>query len=307
MEGIWNNKKIVLPDFIIPGAAKSGTTTMYRLLQQHPEIYVPSFSKETYFFAYFGRELPYEKSFIEHTLTNPMEYIGLFKKRKNEKVMGEASIGYLYDYDQSIANIKNFYAGNQRKVKIAMILRNPIDRAYSHYTFLIRNGFENLSFEDAISEEKIKERKEQRPGFDYLEYGKYFKQVQAYIKEFDEVKVFLFEDLKNMQKLSSDLFSFLGVNDFEVKTDIQANPSGIPKNRTLVNFLRKNEFVKRLHRMFPQKTQGTLLNFRDKLLKKSLKKQPMNAETREHLKSYFKEEIVMLEKLIKRDLSEWYS
>jgi len=307
MEGVWNKKKVVLPDFIIPGAAKSGTTTLYRILQQHPEVYVPNFYKETYFFAYFGRELPYEKSFVEHTLTNPMEYIGLFKKDTDAKIMGEASIGYMYDFEQSIANIKKFYGDNHRKVKIAMILRNPVDRAYSHYTFLIRNGFEQKSFEEAILPESIKQRKSIRPGFDYLEYGMYYKQVEAFKNEFDEVKIFLFEDLKKFQNLASDLFSFLGVNDFQVKKDIQANPSGIPRSRTAVNFLRKNELAKRIHRMFPHKAQGMLLNFRDKLLKKVLRRESMSDETRANLKSYFKEDILKLEALIERDLSNWYS
>ena len=305
MEGTWNNKRIELPDFIVPGAAKSGTTTLYRILQQHPEVYVPSYNKETYFFAYFDRELSYEKSFMAHAITNPMDYLGIFNERKNERIMGEASIGYLYDYEDSIRNMRKFYGDNLRKVKIVIILRNPVDRAYSHYTFLIRNGFEDLTFEEAVDPETIKKRKNIRPGFDYLEYGMYYNQIKAYLDNFDQVKIYLFEDLKDLPGLGADMFSFLSLEPVDFDKSIKANPSGIPKSKYLVKLLRKNQMAKIAYRMFPKKAQGKLLNFRDQLLSRSLKKQRMNEDTRRQLTEHFKEDVLKLDSIIERDVKHW--
>ncbi|MEM7163015.1 MAG: sulfotransferase domain-containing protein [Bacteroidota bacterium] len=304
MIGKWNKRRIELPDFIIPGAAKSGTTTLYRILQQHPEVFVPSYHKETYFFSFFNRELTYEKEFQSHLIVNPIEYCDLFKGQSN-KLMGEASIGYLYDFEDCIQNMQKFYGEKTKEVKIIIILRNPIDRAFSHYNFLIRNGFETLPFKEAIQKDISEKRKKIRPGFDYLDYGKYYKQVKAFIDYFDHVKVFLFEDLKDFDRLSSEMFQFLEVDEIKIAQPIKANPSGVPRSKFLVKLLRKNKFLAFVYRNFPLKMQDRLLNFRDRLLAKMLKRNQMDEEMRKHLSTYFEQDIRQLQKLIKRDLSHW--
>ncbi|NND77509.1 MAG: hypothetical protein HKN39_04950 [Flavobacteriales bacterium] len=305
MQGTWNNKKVVLPDFIIPGAAKSGTTTLYRILQQHPDIFVPNRSKETYFFSYFDRDLPYEKEFVSQAVLNPIEYLSLFEKGRSASTIGEASIGYLYDHEACIKNMKRFYGDKLSNVKIVMILRNPVDRAFSHYNFLIRNGFEDLSFEMAISEKVVLKRKNIRPGFDYLNYGMYYEKVKAFKENFSECKVFLFEDLANYSKLTEELFSFLKVKRHSVQKDIKANPSGVPKSEWIVRLLRKNSFLKALYRMFPEKMQNKMLTTRDNLMSSFLKKTKLSEELRERVKPLFAEDIQKLEILIERDLSHW--
>ena len=305
MQGTWNNKKVALPDLIIPGAAKSGTTTLYRILQQHPDVFVPSRSKETYFFSYYDRSLPYVKDFVSQAVLNPIEYLSLFDNVKNASVIGEASIGYLYDYKSCIENMRRFYGKNLRQVKIVMILRNPVDRAFSHYNFLIRNGFENLSFEEAISEKVVSKRKKIRPGFDYLNYGMYSEQVKAFKENFDDCKVFLFEDLKDYSKLTKDLFDFIEVENHSVQKDIKANPSGVPRSKRIVRLLRKNSFLKALYRMFPERMQNKMLTTRDNIMSSFLKKTKLDIGLREKIKPHFASDIEKLELLIKRDLSHW--
>lgn len=304
MKGSWNNKPVNLPDFIISGAAKGGTTSMYRILEQHESVFVPPYNKETYFFSFFNRELPYEKDFLDYAIKNPVEYFSLFKGKEN-LLLGEASIGYLYDYEFCIQNIKKFYGEEYRKVKIIMILRNPVDRAFSHFNFLIRNGIESLSFEEAIKKEVIQERKTIRPGFDYLEYGMYAKQVKAFLDNFDNVKVFLFEELRDFSKLSNDLFQFLEIEPKALNQAIKANPSGIPKSKFIVSLLRKNRLLSIIYRMFPLRTQDRLKNTRDKVLAKFLKRTKMNEDTRRDLVEYFREDIDKLERLLEKDLSGW--
>ena len=192
-----------------------------------------------------------------------------------------------------------------RSVKVVIILRNPVDRAFSHYNFLIRNGFEDLSFEKAITEKVVSKRKEIRPGFDYLDYGMYYEQVKAFKDNFDACKVFLFEDLRNYSKLTRDLFDFLDVEDHKVQQDIKANPSGIPRSKAVVKLLRKNGFLKALYRMFPEKMQNRMLTTRDNVMSSFLKKTKLNEDVRAKIKPHFASDIEKLELLIDRDLSHW--
>lgn len=305
MIGEWNNKKVLLPDFIIPGAAKSGTTTLYRILQQHPDVYVPEYNKETFFFSFFGRELPYDKEFLSHTITSPLEYLELFKKSRSADKLGEASIGYLYDYKYCIENMRKFYGSGLSDVKIVIILRDPVDRAFSHYNFLIRNGYEDLSFKEAISQKVIAKRKLKRPGFDYLGYGLYSEMVRAFLSAFKDVKVFTFEDLKDFNGIKKELFHFLDLRDIQIKNEIKANPSGIPRNKVIIKLLRENTLLKLLYRLFPLRIQNRILNFRDKLMSKFLKRALLPDDIRTELKTFFKKDIEELERIVAKDLSNW--
>ena len=128
-----------LPNFMCIGAAKSGTTSLYDILKQHSDIFLPSF-KEPHFFdipsVYQNGIEWYEKTY--------------FQSVKNEKCIGDFSPTYLFD-EHAPERILNDLGDN---VKFIIILRNPVDRAYSHYLHSKRDEHENLSFKDALSLEK---------------------------------------------------------------------------------------------------------------------------------------------------------
>jgi len=126
-----------LPDFLIVGAKKCGTTALYSYLTQHPEI-APALKKEIYFFnAYFGRGKLWYRS---HFPT---------RSAKGSTLTGEATPDYLF-HPHCAERIK----ATVPQVKLIAILRNPVDRAYSFYNHNLRAGLETLSFEDAISKEE---------------------------------------------------------------------------------------------------------------------------------------------------------
>ncbi len=295
-----------LPDFIVPGAAKSGTTTLYKLLQQHPKIYFPDGKKEPFYFSFGGLAPSYtDKDFVSKIVWRTDEYLNLYKDAPDTAYLGDASTSYLYLANQSISNMKLLYGDTLSKLKVFIMLRNPIFRAYSHYTYLVRNGFEKLSFEEAIDPKTIASRKNERWGFDYIAYGMYYQQVKAFRDAFPNCTIYLTEDLKDPQALCNDIFSQLGIESVNVSKDIKANPSGIPKSQTLVNLLRKNRMLKSVVGIFPDKYKASLLNRRDKVMEKLLDKEEMNPETRLALRDIFRSDIEKLTLLINRDLSHW--
>lgn len=299
--------KTSVPDFMLIGAAKSGTTTLYKMLDQSEDIFFPKSRKEPFYFSFAGNQPEYlDNDFKSHIVWKTEDYLGLYESNNKNQLLGDASTSYLYLAERTIQNIKNFYGKDFKKIKILILLRNPVDRAYSHYTYLIRNGFEKLSFEEAILPEIIQERKKIRWGFDYLEYGNYYDQVSAYAHNFPSVKVITIEELKNSKEVICGICDFLGIKQFAPNTNINANPSGVPRNRFLVNLIRKNSFLKSSVNLLPEKSKNSLLNRRDQLMKRFLKKETMKPETRQKLISYYRDNIKNLEQLLKRDLTDWY-
>jgi hypothetical protein len=295
-----------LPDFIIPGAAKSGTTTLYQLLSQHPDLFFPPSRKEPFFFSFGGERPNYsDEQFNAIPIWETKKYLELFETASENQLCGEASTSYLYTYEKSLKLLKSFYGDGLKDLKSLIILRNPVDRAYSHYTYLIRNGFENRSFEEAISKEGIAEWKKKRWGFDYLAYGKYAAQVSAFKGAIPNTQVWLLEDLKKGSETTDEMLKFLDVPIMKFDTSMKANPSGIPKNKGIVNLLRKNPLAKKIGKALPSSLQSNLKNKRDKLMSKLLVKEPMMPETRQELTAYFREDIERLQETMDRDLRHW--
>jgi len=298
-----------LPNFLIVGAAKAGTTSLYFYLKEHPEICLPDKIKETFFFT--GKDFKDVNNeggnYGKHAITNLEEYLDLFKNCKHAKAIGEICVAYLFFYRESIRNIKKILG---EKVKIIIILRNPIERAFSNYLHHVRDGFEKETFEKALSLENERKRKKWWWGYYLTEVGFYYNQVKAYLENFSEVKVYLYDDLKkDPLSLVQDIYKFLEVDDSFIPKSIgeKFNVSGVPKIKFLNEFLIKPNPIKSAIKplvklILPKETRQRL---RNKLLQKNLEKPQMKPETREYLKKLYREDILKLQELIKKDLSHW--
>ncbi len=298
-----NNKK--LPNFLIVGAAKSGTTSLYYYLKEHPEICISKNIKETFFFT--GKDFKDVNkescNYGRYAVTSLERYKLLFNHCANKKVRGEVCVAYLFFYKESIQNIKKILSD---KVKIIIVLRNPIDRAFSNYLHHVRDGCEKETFEKALSLEKERKRKKWWWGYYLIEAGMYYDQVKAYLENFSEVKIYLYDDLKkDPLSLVQDIYRFLEVNDsFTPKSlGIKYNVSGIPKNRFFYEIIFKSNPIKSVITPFIPR------NLREKIIaiasQKLLKKPQMKPETREYLKELYQEDVLKLQGLIKRDLTHW--
>ena len=291
--------------FLIVGAAKSGTTSLFNYLNQHPNIYIPDV-KECRFFSNLPKNFKGlgAEFFVNSGITDEKEYFGLFKGNE-DKVCGDISNDYLYYYEKSVENIKK-YLGNE--VEIVIILRNPIDRAYSNYMHHIRDGWEDVSFEQALDDEEKRIADNWGWSYHYVKTGMYFNQVRAYLDNFKNVKIYLFEELKEKDILLEDLYKYLGVEfQEELKIDKEYNVSGYPKSKFVHNFFNKDSTFK----SFLKSTVKMLLpneiirKIVSNIKNKNLEKLPMKKKTKEKLKEVFRDDINKLSELISRDLSHW--
>lgn len=215
-----NDKQLTLPDFIIIGASRSGTSKLYYHLRDHPEIFMPEV-KEPHFF-----------NFPESWTID--EYAELFQTGADNQLLGEATATYLYYYEESIKNIKIIYGPKYKKLKLIAILRNPVERAWSHYTLMRRKGHNKGFFETIQQNRQIKNHIVYN---DFISPGMYHKQIEAYYNDFPYVKVFLFDEfINNTDHVLKQIFDFLGLADIDfLPKNLKGvfNRSGLPKNKIL--------------------------------------------------------------------------
>lgn len=294
----------VLPNFLIVGASKSGTSSVYHYLKQHPEIFLSEVQKEGRFFSQMpGNFNGPGDAKIDAGITRSLAaYQQLFSAYSNEKAVGDISPDYLYFHEKAIPEIKSVLGDD---VKIIIILRSPIERAFSAYMHFKRDERENHSFEEALELEDERLRNNWAWAWQYKNSGLYYQQVKAYLDNFEHVKVVVFDDFRNNQaKVLREICGFLGVNDnFEFDTSYKYNVSGDPKNPLLYKLESSGRFVRLAKKFIPKKLIALAKNkFTGE---KQMTKQEMNPETRKKLVVFFKDDVKKLENLIQQDLSRW--
>ncbi|MBI1911526.1 MAG: sulfotransferase [Deltaproteobacteria bacterium] len=297
------------PNFLIAGVAKSGTTTLYAWLKEHPEVFMPR--KETFFFMSsvyknINKSDP-EARKEEDIVYTPEQYLSLFNAVKNEKAIGEVGTGYLYYHKIAIPMIRKV-AGD---IKIIIVLRNPIQRAFSGYSHFIRNVSEPYTFEQGLEHEKERMRQNWDFMWYYKDLGFYYEQVKAFKDNFSNVKVYLFDEFKDEPALAKNMFEFLGIDSSFVPKFGKTNESGLPGNVFLQEMLVKpNHPIKSLFRPLirlvlpPERRREILLWLITKNIKKD-KKLVMKPETYEALRLIYRDDILKLQELINKDLSHW--
>lgn len=295
----------MLPNFLIVGAAKSGTSSLDYYLSQHPEIYIPR-KKEAHYFSIpdFPASFrgPGDEGMNEYTIRSRTDYERLFDDVREEKAVGESSVFYLY-YPETAERIRQEIPD----AKILIILRNPVDRAFSAYMHLIRDEREHLPFDQALAAEASRKQMDYEPMWLYQELGLYSEQVKRYLDVFgpSQVKVIVFEEfIANPHAALKDVFQFLGVDaEFTVDTSIRLNESGQVKSRWLYNFISKPNFLKEaIKPLFPTAVRERL-GLRAKSM--VLEKATMESQVRAQLADNFAPEIGKLEALLNRDLKKW--
>lgn len=288
-----------LPNFLLVGAGKSATRSLYNYLIQHPDVYMPQLKEPQFFVAeeVSGR--------IQKSVNDFEQYEKLFAGTQGKKAAGEASVMYLLFYKQAIANIKK-HLGD--KVKILIILRNPVDRAYSAYNFVhVNNPDEKFTFEEALAKEEERWENGSVLFMQYKRMGLYADAVKAYMDNFSHVHIMWYDEFrKDPPAVLKGVFEFLGVNsDVAVDYTRQWNKGGKKwKNPVLRWLFMSDNIFKSIYKIFFPKRKGVRTNefFRDKFMEKT---ESMNPETRRMLIEYFRPDIQKLSAITGRDLSAW--
>ena len=315
---IATESSVKVPNFLIIGAAKSGTTAVWHYLRQHPEIYM-SPTKHTRFFAFevedpsFRGPAPTMRGpsgrnhNVPYAITDIDAYHALFEGATNEVAIGEASHSYLYQ-PRAARRIRD-YAPD---MKLIAVRRNPAERAFSHYRQMVRDGREPIAdFTQALIAEEARIRNDWWPDFHYIQTGLYHEQLRRYFDLFerDQLKIYLYEDLNSDPSgVSQDIFRFLGVNEsFTLQAAARYNASGRPRSKALHLILQKlRRTVPVAERLLPEEQYRRLLRVGSSLHNRNLTKVRLSPEVRRRtIDEYFEEDILKLQALIQRDLSSW--
>jgi hypothetical protein len=288
----------IWPNFFIVGAAKAGTTSLYSYLKQHPQVYMSPMKEPHYFSqvsARYGRQ-----RFVDVVAEEP-EYLALFKGAGGYPAVGEASTSYLGFEDTA----EKIYE-RLPEAGIIILLRDPIERAYSHYLMDVRQRGQKLSFYDAI----VKERQEPEFGWDkdwhrYTEL--YYPKVKRYLDVFgpSQVLVLLTEFLqRNPSETLEQTTEFLGLDvesvsqiDFTIKRNLYT----APRNK-LVQAVTSNDRAYGFARtLFPKRV---LRFIRDHVLFKHQEKPAPDAQSVNILRKIYEDDTRGLEDLLSRSLPE---
>ncbi len=306
----YKGELVQMPDFIIVGAAKSGTTSLYEYLKSNKQIFFPNI-KESHFFSFFNNNPNFiSPENLPTVVSSIKKYSGLFDKAKKEQLLGDASQSYLYKHDTVINSIQEIYGEKARSIKIIIILRNPIERAWSQYWHFKKNFNEPLDFLAAANKDTINKRLQNNWNifYDYIGFGMYSNQIKSFEANFDNVKVILYDDLKKSSEgVLNIICDFLGIsflNNFPEKRNF--NPSGKPK-MNLYGFLWKvNVSKKQIRPLKMILPSGLRKSLKNKLMEKALEKKFMDDNEENYLHSIYKEEIKLLFEHTKREeIKKW--
>ena len=210
-----------LPDFVIIGAQKSGTTSLYNFIIRHPTIASASRKELHYFSIQYDLGESWYRSNFPTNLTRHRFY----KKTGQKLLSGEASPTYLF-FPTVPSRMKKILPD----VKLIVILRNPVDRTYSHYHHNLRLNNETLSFEKAMMLAKERHERDHTAkdtdfvpkhfrSYSYLARGAYADQLERWFKHYDRKQFLILatEDLrKNPQRILDQVFNFLEVPSFQI-------------------------------------------------------------------------------------------
>ena len=195
----YNNKIVSVPDAIIVGAAKAGTTSLFSYLTDHYQVFHPRI-KEPWFFSFRKNKPSFkipnsDRLNAQEIISEDQEYFSLYNS--TSKYLIDGSTSYLYTARETIKNIKEIYGNKYDQLKIVIILRNPIQRAWSHYMMHVRDNKTKLSFAESITPKVIDERLSNGAtiGYDYIGFGMYYNQVQLFMQTFTNVKILIYSIL----------------------------------------------------------------------------------------------------------------
>jgi hypothetical protein len=298
---------MTMPNFMILGAAKAGTTALYAYLAQHPQIYM-SRIKEPNFFAYGDAPPPALQGpgadvIRRNAILSRAAYEQLYQGATTQRAIGEASISNLWA--RACERIK----AHVPDAKLIAILRQPAERAYSNFLYNRALGFEPLGdFAAALADEPRRREQQWSPVFCYRAMSHYAENLERYFAYFPraQIRVYLYDDfVAQPQQLLGDLFRFLAVDEqFVPDTTARYNVTQLPRSQWLANVLRQPHPLKAWSKMLvPPALRRRLVHWTRQNNRQ--KPPPLAPALRHQLTQSLQPDIARLQRLLGRDLSHW--
>jgi hypothetical protein len=295
-----------LPNFVIIGAARSGTTSLYRCLAQHPEVFT-SPVKETNYFAWLA-EGPFEGSepMLDRMfpVRSAQAYRALFADTSSQRAIGEASPRYLH-----VTGVPEQLSAELPDARVIVILREPSRRAYADYLVRQRKGIESRSFAALIEGEAPQMHEPPPPGArPILHHGLYHAHLRRWLRVIprDRLLVLLHDDLvADAAGCFARLSHFLGISEMRT-TDgtVRHGPAGLARSSALDRVI-NGTFAKAARGVLPTGLRGPASRLVRWARRKNTRRPEMPPELRARLAELYRDDIVALGKLIERDVGMW--
>ena len=283
---------MILPNFIIGGVIKGGTTSLNNYLKQHPEVFMSRFKEPRYFAFEPDNPDHVEGRGLRFPIRTLEEYAALFEETTDEKAIGEVSPHYLRS-PQAPQLIKVTIP----EVRLIFSLRDPVKRAYSSYWHKVRLGIEERPVEEALMEND-----------QAVQHGLYHQSLLNWYSRFgsQQIKIIIFEELvRDPATVYIDICRYLGIDDTFVPDFVVRNKGGTMKNHGLGRLyerIKTHPMRQVIDPLIPNRLRQTMITTRDKNL---VDPPPMPAAIAERLHEFYRPDIDALEVLINRDLSAW--
>jgi hypothetical protein len=286
---------MMLPDFLVIGAEKSATTWIYNRLREHPDIFLPETKEISYFNKYNSNLIEIDR-FEKQGLG---WYTAFFRKRSLQRAAGEVSPMYLCD-QFAPQRIKETVP----EVRLIAILRNPIERAYSHYQMALAKRHVDVSFEEIVISKDVR----------FIKRGLYAEQIKRYYELFDrnQILILLMDDVrKDALECVRKACDFLGVDAAHRHSNLlsKENESSVYRSAGFYNIV-----ANAAHLLRRTKRLGVFIDILKSLgiveVLKSLNSvrhsyPPIENHLREELLAYYRQPNNELSGLINRDLRNW--
>jgi Sulfotransferase family len=286
---------VSLPDFLVIGAYKSGSTALHEALRAHPQVFVPA-QKGPSFFAFDGVAEP-DRPLPPGAVLRWEDYQALFDPAPPDAVRGEVSPEYLAN-PHAVGRIRE----RLPDARLAAILRDPVERAFSDYLMYVRDGLEpETDFGRALDAQEERRRGAAPTGY-YVETGFYGRQLRPYFETFprERIQVYLFEDFAaDPDAVLRRLFAFLGVDAALGEAPERAvNVSGVPRNALVAAGVRGG---RRLAPLLPAAVRRRA----KAALARGLDRPALAPEHRSRLVELYRDDVAELERLLERPLDRW--
>jgi hypothetical protein len=288
----------VWPNFFIVGTQKAATTSLHFYLKEIPGVYMSPVKEPFYFSTH-----TVQANAID-LIKDKKEYLRLFEKARGYIAIGEASTSYLWDPDSP-----KLIHQTVPHARIIMILRDPIERAYSNYLMYQKYGGIKSSFYDELMRDYKSQEKLYGKSQLYVELGMYYEQVKRYFDIFgrEQVKVIIFEEfVQHPQQSINDVLAFLGVNYKVTAIREQYNPYSVPRgplSRSVFAFFRwlraRNIKFYKILILLPDSIVESLP---EKVLFKRIEKPKIEPEAFKFLQEIYHDDVLKLESLLGRSL-----
>ncbi len=296
---------MTLPNFLVIGAGRSGTTSLGRHLAQHPDVYLPAVKAPSHFFcADLGRiEDPATRLVTRnYFVPDAAAYEALFDAADDARAIGEVSPVYL-----ASTAVPERIATRLGEVRLIAILRNPVDRVWARYVARRRDGLERREFAQLVTEERREPLVRDVAFHTYLAAGFVCHFLRPYLELFgrERVRIHLYEDFaRDPAAVLADLFGFLGVDPaVEVEVGVRHNRSGGEIRNGMIRRAWQGTALARaaVRSYVPLRVRDAVFA----RVSSDLVPVELDPALRSELTALYREEVDRLSSLIERDLTEW--